>query len=161
MDKIDEGTDLKYKVSISGMGFDMSADEWRLEIRNQFGLLAATFEKRDCLVDGEGGWFFTLKKVKAGRYYVITTAFLPDDDYDDGVMALTDKQLLCKVGVRSLFPVAESRKIGLTVRFERVTDRSVPDVPHGEDEETIALKDVKILGTDDVNSAWRSSKDEE
>jgi len=155
MERIDEGTDLKYRVSISGMGFDMLVDTFVLEIRNQYGLLVKRIDKADCLVDGEGGWFFTLEAVKAGKYYVTTVAELVDDDYEEGVMRWTNRQLLCKVGVRSLYPVAVSGGDGLTVRFERVTERSIPDVP--ADEEVIALKEVRILNADDVGAAWRKS----
>lgn len=122
---IHEGTDLKFRVILCADGFEQSADPWLVEVVNQSGLRVGAFHRGNCLTDGAGGWYVVLESVAAGMYRAVTSADVPDADYEDGFMRLTDVQPLCTVGIKGYARPPRSEGTPLSVRFERVLTRNV------------------------------------
>lgn len=103
------GTVLKYKVEITAEGFSMDEDDFEIEIRR--GKESVVLHKEDLLIhevepEGSGSGsgsgepeleYYMLvdtEALGAGKYEVITRAYVPDDDIEGGVRPEIDKQTL-------------------------------------------------------------------
>ncbi|MBO4924817.1 MAG: hypothetical protein J5382_11955 [Bacteroidales bacterium] len=90
------GTLLKYKIEITADGFDMAEDNFEVEVCR--GKMSVRIRKEDMLQTEEG--FFILvdtETLGAGKYEVVTHAFVPDVDAPDGIRPEVDKQTLIVV----------------------------------------------------------------
>ena len=87
-------TELKYALTITAEGFSMDDDDWKVEIIGGRGKV--TLEKKDCFDDGAGHWFFTLNSeaVGAGQPILAVTAYVPDEDFADGLRTEVYKKRL-------------------------------------------------------------------
>lgn len=95
--KIYLGTELKFQVDIESDGFSMADDDFNVVIKNK--KIEKTIKKEDMLVTAEEKYIFTLDTAEfgAGEYIIITTAYVPDEDFDDGLRTEVTKQTLCVV----------------------------------------------------------------
>lgn len=94
------GTKLKYKVEITAEGFSMDENDFEVEVRR--GKQSVVITKADMLMhDGDDGmeYYITIdtEALGPGTYEVITRAYVPDDDFEDGVRPEIDKQTLIPV----------------------------------------------------------------
>lgn len=90
------GTELKFKVSIVADGFSMSDDDFSVEIvRGDRRLL---FEKDDLVRDGDDFYCcFDTAYFGTGYIQAIIRAYVPDDDFDDGIRTEVYKFDLLKI----------------------------------------------------------------
>lgn len=82
-DKVYVGTERKWKITASATGFSLDTDDWNVTITR--GKTSKTFQKDEC-VHGQDGWYVTYNTADfgAGMYYAVLTAYVPDNDFDDG-----------------------------------------------------------------------------
>ena len=141
-------TSLKFRILITVQDFDQKRHQWTLVIKDQFHRVVANMVPSMFLRDTEGNYYFTLQADTAGlRYFAATTAKIPDGDYPDGFMAITDYQPLCSVGIRgsrrnpAVPPQVPPRPCphhgtdGMEVVFTRVFTKSIDDVDYLCDED--------------------------
>lgn len=78
------GTEPKYLVEITSPGFSMQTDDFKIELKR--GANSKVFEKQD-LVYREGNFYlcFDTTDFGPGTITAIMTAYVPDDDFDDGI----------------------------------------------------------------------------
>ena len=76
-----EGSDIKLKVDVRGMGFDQSSNNYQIDIYNDNDKL--TFTQNDMIGDGEGNYFLAIpyNRVHSGSLVMVVTAFVPDTDF--------------------------------------------------------------------------------
>ena len=113
------GTDLKYKVTAIGRGFDMNVDDWYAIVKNGFGRVMLIVRKGNALTDRHGAYYFMLPKVQAGSYTVDFYAHKADWNFQDRVQRITTHSNLCTVGGADTARV-DAEADGLHVCFERV-----------------------------------------
>lgn len=101
------GTVLKYKVEITAEGFSMDEDDFKIVIRR--GNQSVTLDKSDLIiheVEASGSGEETVTEyymlvdtaaLGAGKYEVITYAYVPDDDVEGGIRQEITKQELIPV----------------------------------------------------------------
>lgn len=79
------GTELKYQLNITATGFSMTDDNFTVDIVR--GPNRIHFEKADLVSDGEGHYFvcFDSTPLGAGVASIIGTAYVPDEDFSDGL----------------------------------------------------------------------------
>lgn len=79
------GTKLKFAISISSPGFDMTEDDFTVDIRR--GAKTIHFNKEDLVVDENDQYYvcFDTAELGGGVVEAIITAFVPDDDFSDGI----------------------------------------------------------------------------
>lgn len=99
-DRVLIGTELKYKVEIEASGFSMDENDFTVEVRR--GTKSKLFEKPDMIIhETESGneyyVAFDTSELGTGKYDFITTAYVPDDDFEDGLRTEVDKQTLAIV----------------------------------------------------------------
>lgn len=84
-DQVFVGTKLKFAITISSPGFDIGEDDFTVDIRR--GAKMLHFEKEDLVVDENGKYYvcFDTAELGGGIIEAIITAFVPDDDFDDGI----------------------------------------------------------------------------
>lgn len=92
-----QGTELKFTLDIDIDGFSMDDDDFKVTIKNTKNEI--TIPKAEMLVTEDNEYLFTVDTLQMGTgdYYVITTAYVPDTDFDDGLRTEVQKQLLCVV----------------------------------------------------------------
>ena len=78
------GTELKFAFTIAASGFDMEEDNFQIQLKGAKKSLL--IPKEDCFTDDNDQWYFTFDSSKLGTGMVnaIFTAFVPDDDFEDG-----------------------------------------------------------------------------
>ena len=91
------GSDLKFRITIDMAGFSMDDDDFMVRVKNRWGQVKYDIKKDDMLYDSQGQWYIALKTMQAGTYYAITTAVLPDYDFDDHQQCIMDIQELCRI----------------------------------------------------------------
>ena len=79
------GTELKYQLNITATGFSMVDDDFTVDIVR--GPNRIHFEKADLVTDGEGHYFvcFDTTPLGAGLASIICVAYVPDEDFTDGL----------------------------------------------------------------------------
>ena len=79
------GTKLKYALSISSPGFDMAEDDFSVDILGS--RTRVHFDKEDLVVDENDQYYvcFDTAELGDGIIDAVITAFVPDEDFDDGV----------------------------------------------------------------------------
>ena len=78
------GTELKFLVTMTATGFSMDTDNWSVTVTR--GRISKTFPKTDC-IRGTDGWYlcFDSAEFGPGQYYATLTAYVPDNDFPDGM----------------------------------------------------------------------------
>lgn len=91
------GADLKFLVELTAPGFDMDDDDFTIELKGRSA--SKTFSKEDLVTDGEGNWYccFNSTAFGAGVIQVVITAYVPDDDFEDGYRTEINKYNLINV----------------------------------------------------------------
>ena len=94
MDEAFFGTETKWLINITSPGFDMDRDDFELVLKT--GSKRVSIKKQDCFKDEEDRWYFTFDTslLKAGVVEIVTTAYVPDDDFPDGIRTEVDKKSL-------------------------------------------------------------------
>lgn len=84
-DRIFVGTELKFKVDIQAGGFSMEDDDFTVTIRRRNQ--ERVFHKEDMVIDGEGGYYvcFDTAEFGTGIISAVVTAYVPDQDFPDGL----------------------------------------------------------------------------
>ena len=79
------GTKLKFALNISAQGFNIDEDEFCVDIRR--GDKTLHFDKDDLVVDDNDQYYvcFDSADLGGGLIEATITAFVPDDDFEDGV----------------------------------------------------------------------------
>ena len=88
------GSELKYKVVIAAAGFDIDRDDFQIECI--CGSKKKLYQKKDILLDGQGNYYLAVDTTgfKKGTLYAVTTMYIPDEDFPDGLRTEVDKQKL-------------------------------------------------------------------
>lgn len=96
--QIFQGTELKFSLDIQIEGFSMVDDDFFIVIRNGVGK-SVTIQKSAMLLQEDEKFLFTVdtEELGTGKYTIITTAFVPDGDFEDGLRTEVDKRTLCEV----------------------------------------------------------------
>lgn len=91
------GTKLKFAISISSPGFNMTEDDFTVDIRR--GAKTIHFDKEDLVVDENDQYYvcFDTAELGGGVVEAIITAFVPDDDFSDGIRTEVAKITLLSV----------------------------------------------------------------
>ena len=91
------GTELKFSLNIEAEGFDMLEDDFKVIIKNM--QKSVEIDKGEMILTQNDEFLFTLptETLGTGDYYLITTAYVPDSDFQDGLRTEVQKQLLCVV----------------------------------------------------------------
>ena len=91
------GADLKFLVELTAPGFDMDDDDFTVTLTGR--KVEKVFHKQDLVTDGEGHWYccFNSTEFGPGVIQVILTAYVPDDDFEDGYRTEINKYNLINV----------------------------------------------------------------
>ena len=86
------GTGLKFAVTITAEGFSMEEDDFTVEFR--CGRKKLEFSKEDMSIGEDGAFIANVDTslLGAGTLSVVTTAYVPDEDWDGGIRTEIDKQ---------------------------------------------------------------------
>lgn len=92
-----EGTELKFTLDIQSEGFSMADDDFKVVIKNT--KKSVTISKAEMILNENENYLFTVDTgfMGTGEYWITTIAYVPDDDFDDGLRTEVQKQLLCVV----------------------------------------------------------------
>ena len=92
-----QGTELKFTLDIQSDGFSMADDDFKVVIKNT--KKSVTISKAEMILDENENYLFTVDTgfMGTGEYWITTIAYVPDDDFDDGLRTEVQKQLLCVV----------------------------------------------------------------
>ena len=92
-----QGTELKFTLDIQSEGFSMANDDFKVVIKNT--KKSVTIPKAEMILDENDNYLFTVDTgfMGTGEYWITTIAYVPDDDFDDGLRTEVQKQLLCVV----------------------------------------------------------------
>jgi hypothetical protein len=92
-----QGTELKFTLDIQSEGFSMADDDFKVVIKNT--KKSVTIPKADMILDENENYLFTVDTgfMGTGEYWITTIAYVPDDDFDDGLRTEVQKQLICVV----------------------------------------------------------------
>ena len=112
------GTDLKFKVSASVVGFQLKRDNFCIVIKNRWNQVKYIIEKGDMLTDNDGNYYFMITNVQKGVYYAELTAEKEDTDFDTGIQHMVDRQYLVSVESEEFFD--EHTTEGMAVAYQRV-----------------------------------------
>lgn len=85
------GTQLKFAVSITADGFDMSEDEWKIIVTR--GKNTQVFDSTTAVEDADGQWYITVDTLAlgAGQAYITYVAYVPDEDCEGGYRTEIDE----------------------------------------------------------------------
>ena len=90
------GTKLKYLIKITAVGFSMLTDDFNIILTR--GSKSVTFEKSDLVTDGDDYYIiFDTAQFGAGELYYKITAYVPDDDFPDGLRPEVFKKRLTTI----------------------------------------------------------------
>lgn len=92
-----QGTELKFTLDIQSEGFSMADDDFKVVIKNT--KKSVTISKAEMILNENENYLFTVDTgfMGTGEYWITTIAYVPDDDFDDGLRTEVQKQLLCVV----------------------------------------------------------------
>lgn len=100
MDVAFVGTELKFIVDITAVGFSMVDDDFTVTIRR--GSKQKVFEKADLARDGEDNFYVCFDSAEFGNGMIqaVVTAYVPDTDFPDGLR--TEVYLMDLVNVKKV-----------------------------------------------------------
>lgn len=113
------GTDLKFKMSASVVGFHLKYDNFCVVIKNRWNQVKYIIEKSDMLTDNSGNYYFMITNVQKGVYYAELTVERNDNDFDSGIQHMVDRQYLVSVDSEEFFDENTSTE-GMAVAYQRV-----------------------------------------
>ena len=92
-----KGTELKFQLEITADGFSMQDDDFKVVIKNIKN--EKEIRKEEMILTDDERYLFTIDtgELGTGEYWLTTIAYVPDDDFDDGLRTEVRKQLLCVV----------------------------------------------------------------
>ena len=92
-----QGTELKFTLDIQSDGFSMADDDFKVVIKNT--KKSVEIPKNEMILTENEDYLFTVDTgfMGTGEYWLIVYAYVPDDDFDDGIRTEVQKQLLCVV----------------------------------------------------------------
>ena len=92
-----QGTELKFQLDITSEGFSMIDDDFKIIVKNK--KVSKEIRKEDMILTDDEKFLFTLDTAEfgTGDYIVTTIAYVPDEDFEDGLRTEVQKQLLCSV----------------------------------------------------------------
>lgn len=95
------GTKLKYLIDISSEGFSMDEDDFEI-IVSRGSTREKVITKDELIVDEQGNYYLTLdtEELGAGLYMLSVKAYVPDNDFDDGIR--TEVTQFALVNIKSL-----------------------------------------------------------
>ena len=90
-------TELKFTLDIQSEGFDMATDDFKVIIKNTKSSIE--IPKSEMILTDDDEYIFTVDTgvMGTGEYWVIIYAYVPDEDFDDGIRTEVQKQMLCVV----------------------------------------------------------------
>lgn len=79
------GSEQKYRVTLRADGFDMDRDDYEIIITS--GKKTITLHRPDVLIDDKGNHYIAIDTTgfKRGDVYATVYAYVPDEDFPDGV----------------------------------------------------------------------------
>ena len=91
------GTEKKYHLEIVSEGFDMETDDFEVELKR--GPNVITLKKNDLVKDVNGDFYVTFDTAELGPGGVTmtVTAYVPDEDFPDGLRTEIDKFKFLKI----------------------------------------------------------------
>lgn len=91
------GTELKFQLIIESDGFSMADDDFKVIISNYNK--RKEIKKEDMKLDDNENYLFTVDTAYfgSGEYIATIIAYVPDEDFDDGIRTEVQKQVLCRV----------------------------------------------------------------
>lgn len=91
------GTELKFQLDITSDGFSMADDDFKVIISNR--TKNVEIKKEDMILDEHEHYLFTIDTafLGSGDYMITIYAYVPDEDFDDGIRTEVQKQVLCQV----------------------------------------------------------------
>lgn len=91
------GTELKFQLDIEAEGFSMADDDFKVIISNYNK--RKEIKKEDMKLDDNENYLFTVDTAYfgSGEYLITIIAYVPDEDFDDGIRTEVQKQVLCQV----------------------------------------------------------------
>lgn len=89
-----DGSGYKYAIQMEADGFDMDADDWTVTVKK--GKKTIEFTKENSTQDSEGQWYICVDStlLGTGTFEIVYDAFVPDDDFPDGIRHEVIKQEL-------------------------------------------------------------------
>lgn len=95
--KIYKGTELKYMLNIEAQGFSMDDDDFEVTLISN--RKRVTIKKDEMVIDEQGHFLFCFDTELLGTGDIILeiTAYVPDDDFPDGLRTEKNKMMLCRV----------------------------------------------------------------
>lgn len=93
------GTELKFSLDIQVEGFDMLDDDFKIIVKTANTKRVVEITKGEMILTDEDVFLFTIDTaiLGTGEYYITTFAYVPDEDFDDGLRTEVHKKLLCEV----------------------------------------------------------------
>ena len=97
-DIVQQGEEKKYKVTINQEGFSMNDDDFRIRLSWGLNKKSLLIPKDKMFSDEHDNWYFTFPTDgMVGRVIAECVYYVPDDDFDDGLRTMVDRQFLCFV----------------------------------------------------------------
>lgn len=97
MDSAFFGTELKFIIEINADGFSMADDDFNITLKR--GAFTKVFQKGDLVQDEEDKFYLCFDSAEFGKGMIsaIITAYVPDDDFDDGLRTEVQKIDLIRI----------------------------------------------------------------
>ena len=91
------GTELKFIIEITADGFSMVDDNFTVLLKR--GGVSRLFEKGDLIQDDEDNFYVCFDSTDFGKGLItaVVTAYVPDEDFDDGFRTEVQKFDLIKI----------------------------------------------------------------
>lgn len=128
---VEQGEEVKYKITISRQGFNMNEDDF--QVRLKYGMMnkELLITKEDMVSSENDEWYFMFSTAgMVGRVKAECSFFVPDTDYADGYRTEVDLQTICIVITHPL-PARICVPIGQgdgTVTYERTEESDVAEL---------------------------------
>lgn len=91
------GTELKYTIDIQADGFSMDTDDFLVTIKSTKTSIQFTKEEMSKTQDDKYLFTINTAELGTGEYNISVTAYIPDDDFEDGLRTEVTRELLCVV----------------------------------------------------------------
>lgn len=93
------GTELKFALTITSEGFSMITDDFKVVIKSTKKRKEVVITKDEMMLDENDKYLFTIdtEELGIGEYWIYVYAYVPDDDFPDGLRTEVQKQQLCTV----------------------------------------------------------------
>lgn len=93
-DSVYIGTELKFQVTLQSGGFNMMDDDFEIVV--SCGKREVEYKKTDLIIDENDKWYIAIdtSPFKKGDLYATAYAYVPDEDFPDGLRTEVDRQKL-------------------------------------------------------------------